>query len=429
MSADRSSGSSGPPGDPGDGGPDAGEERHASVRRDAGGGPPGGRDPRWMVTPYALGVAEGLIGRPLASPWRRAGAMLLDLLVVLGIVILREVTGPLFLLLLAWLAYRATTDRARDPVRGTLSRIALRATAVLLLLTGLARGIQLVADGDPPPEGPAAGDVPAEAALERSAAEQGAGMALGDMTAMLGGVRELRSGDTARARGAAVQLGRDLRTSGMAPDEIRSVLRSAGEAPTDSTMRLALQRALADLDLDEDTATAAGDSARRARDDSLARSWASALEAGDTAAADSARHVLRGVLAADTARSLERRISVLGSTLRRMEDRLEEAREPPSLISYAEVVARDLGLGLGTLGLYFTAFLALWNGRTPGKRLLGIRVVRLNGEPLGWWDSFSRFGGYAASVLTGLLGFAQLLWHPNRQALHDRIAGTVVIRE
>lgn len=121
-------------------------------------------------------------------------------------------------------------------------------------------------------------------------------------------------------------------------------------------------------------------------------------------------------------RQLEARID-------RLESELEAARQPPSVVDILWGGLNDLGLGLGWLGVYFTASLALWRGRTAGKRLLGIRVVRIDGDPITTWDAFSRFGGYAASVLTGLLGFAQLLWDPNRQALHDRIAGTVVVRD
>ncbi|MFQ5679662.1 MAG: RDD family protein [Gemmatimonadota bacterium] len=90
-------------------------------------------------------------------------------------------------------------------------------------------------------------------------------------------------------------------------------------------------------------------------------------------------------------------------------------------------LADDLGLGLGWSGLYFTIFLARWKGRTPGKRLFGLRVVRLNGEPLGWWPAFERFGGYAASLATGTLGFLQIFWDANRQGVHDKVVGTVVV--
>ncbi len=54
---------------------------------------------------------------------------------------------------------------------------------------------------------------------------------------------------------------------------------------------------------------------------------------------------------------------------------------------------------------------------------------RLDGTPLTLWTSFERFGGYAAGLATGLLGFAQVFLDPNRQAIQDRIAQTVVIRQ
>ncbi len=73
--------------------------------------------------------------------------------------------------------------------------------------------------------------------------------------------------------------------------------------------------------------------------------------------------------------------------------------------------------------------LSATNGQTLGKRLLGVRVMRLDGEPINWWVGFERAGGYAAGFATGLLGFAQVYWDANRQAIHDRIVGTVVVRE
>ena len=56
-------------------------------------------------------------------------------------------------------------------------------------------------------------------------------------------------------------------------------------------------------------------------------------------------------------------------------------------------------------------------------------MVRLNGQPLGLYMSLERAGGYAAGLATGLLGFAQVWWDPNRQAIHDKVAETVVVRE
>ncbi|MND03597.1 hypothetical protein D3C83_234990 [compost metagenome] len=43
-------------------------------------------------------------------------------------------------------------------------------------------------------------------------------------------------------------------------------------------------------------------------------------------------------------------------------------------------------------------------------------------------DAFTRYGGYAAGLATGSIGFLRLLWDPNLQAIEDKIAGTVVVK-
>ena len=99
--------------------------------------------------------------------------------------------------------------------------------------------------------------------------------------------------------------------------------------------------------------------------------------------------------------------------------------------SWLNVVAdfsRTFGLTFGWAGVYFTLFTAWGSGRTLGKLLVGTRVVRLDGRALTAMDTFTRYGGYAAGLATGLIGFARLLWDPNRQAIEDRIAWTVVLR-
>ncbi len=78
---------------------------------------------------------------------------------------------------------------------------------------------------------------------------------------------------------------------------------------------------------------------------------------------------------------------------------------------------------------WFTVAMRLGRGRTVGKMITRTRVVRLDGRPMSWWDCFDRAGGYGASAATALLGFFEALRSANRQALHDRIAGTVVVRD
>ncbi len=103
-----------------------------------------------------------------------------------------------------------------------------------------------------------------------------------------------------------------------------------------------------------------------------------------------------------------------------------EDRPVYSFLQYIKGIIDDLGLSFGWAALYFTAFTARWGGQTPGKRLMNIRVKQLDGTPLSVWDSFGRYGGYGAGFATGLLGFMQVFWDPNRQAIHDKISATVV---
>lgn len=87
-----------------------------------------------------------------------------------------------------------------------------------------------------------------------------------------------------------------------------------------------------------------------------------------------------------------------------------------------------MGVTFGWSGIYFTLVVGLWRGRTLGKFLFRTQTVNLNGRELTFFDAFIRHGGYVAGVAMGLLGFFRLLWEPNRQAVEDRIAGTVVIK-
>ena len=77
--------------------------------------------------------------------------------------------------------------------------------------------------------------------------------------------------------------------------------------------------------------------------------------------------------------------------------------------------------------LYFGLATYVWNGRTPGKRLLRIRVVSLVHNRLTLWHSIERALGYGASALELGFGFIQYFIHPNHRTVHDRIAETIVV--
>jgi uncharacterized RDD family membrane protein YckC len=81
------------------------------------------------------------------------------------------------------------------------------------------------------------------------------------------------------------------------------------------------------------------------------------------------------------------------------------------------------------LVLFFGLSVYLGNGRTLGKRVMGIRVVSLVHHKMSLWHSFERALGYGASALEFGFGFVQYFIHPNRRTVHDRMAETIVIRD
>lgn len=79
-------------------------------------------------------------------------------------------------------------------------------------------------------------------------------------------------------------------------------------------------------------------------------------------------------------------------------------------------------------GVYFVGCTARW-GQTAGKKLLGLRVVRPDGGPVGGGQAFFRetLGRLAAGFLLGL-GYLCTAWDAGGQGWHDKLAGTVVVR-
>jgi uncharacterized RDD family membrane protein YckC len=75
---------------------------------------------------------------------------------------------------------------------------------------------------------------------------------------------------------------------------------------------------------------------------------------------------------------------------------------------------------------YFTFFWTLI-GFTPGKAILGLKVVRKNGAKVSFGRSILRFFAYWISAIPLFLGFLWVLWDPKRQGWHDKIAGTQVL--
>lgn len=81
--------------------------------------------------------------------------------------------------------------------------------------------------------------------------------------------------------------------------------------------------------------------------------------------------------------------------------------------------------------VYDVLFETLGGGRTPGKRMSGIRVVRVGGAPVGFLSSAIRNLLRLVDLLPGayLVGLIAIVASSKNQRLGDMAAGTLVVRE
>src|SRR5215475_1003355 len=80
---------------------------------------------------------------------------------------------------------------------------------------------------------------------------------------------------------------------------------------------------------------------------------------------------------------------------------------------------------------YFTLFEALWNGRTPGKRVARIRVIQRSGRAIGIFESMARnFIRYVDQIpFFYAVGVIAVFATRQHQRLGDLAAGTLVVRD
>ncbi|MCH8912817.1 MAG: RDD family protein [Planctomycetes bacterium] len=84
---------------------------------------------------------------------------------------------------------------------------------------------------------------------------------------------------------------------------------------------------------------------------------------------------------------------------------------------------------IGGLSVLYTVWLesSAWQA-TLGKKILGLRVVDLDGQRITFWKSASRNFNKSISTLILGIGYLMPLWTAKRQALHDRMARCLVIK-
>jgi uncharacterized RDD family membrane protein YckC len=80
---------------------------------------------------------------------------------------------------------------------------------------------------------------------------------------------------------------------------------------------------------------------------------------------------------------------------------------------------------------YFALFEGWWNGQTPGKRLLGLRVIREDGAPVSWLEVVLRnlLRPLDTTGPMALVGMTSIFLTSRGQRPGDLVARTLVIRE
>ncbi len=369
------------------------------------------RDPRTIITPDAFSVHPPLLGTPLAGPSRRGVALLIDLFLVVLITALTRRFWFILGVVAAAFFFTGARKQAKSGRAAVVFRFFLGCMGVMALsLTAVVFfGIRYLSD------------VPEEIVPVVSIEEGGSSPSV---RTLLGGLQEsvqLRSvTDPDVAVALAVNIGRRLQV--LEPDgDLEEMLRGfipeeVGEVEGGEILARAMVQ-LGPAPVDE--ATGAGQTANPPG----AQTRTEVAQPANVSLAEAIE------VAGDTIGELEQDLARANRDLEDTRAELDEALLQGGLIRWFTSRIDSWGFGFGWWTLYFAILMPWMSGQTPGKRIMGVRVVRLDGQPVTWWHAFERAGGYAAGLATGTLGFLQIYWDANRQGIHDKVAGTVVIRD
>ncbi len=78
--------------------------------------------------------------------------------------------------------------------------------------------------------------------------------------------------------------------------------------------------------------------------------------------------------------------------------------------------------------LYFAMFESSEKQATPGKAMMGLRVTDLEGRRISFGRATGRFFGRILSNFILFIGYIMAAFTEKKQALHDMIAGTLVLK-
>lgn len=343
------------------------------------------KETRQIVTPYAFFVADDLLGIPLAGPFRRGFGLLIDLFFI---TLLTQVSSLVLAAVAAWTFFRAG-NRLKTKKRFNGVRVFLRLLVALLLFVVALGIVDEINEENPSVRDPSNAAVNTDTSVE--------GITLVALTAKF-----LLKTNAMKQQVAQGEC-----------EPTYDCLQSLGEELVQDVVAIGLNRDAIEGILE-------------GYQDSVSENLSNEQHTELTS------HILQFIDIKKTAYDIKsnEQASIEKLPTKLVENHSEKDNsytQYKSLINWSKKLVEELGLGLGWAAFYFSIFTAWWKGQTPGKKMMGMKVIKLDNTPLNLWESFGRYGGYAAGFATGLTGFMQVFWDPNRQAIQDKISETLVI--
>jgi uncharacterized RDD family membrane protein YckC len=78
--------------------------------------------------------------------------------------------------------------------------------------------------------------------------------------------------------------------------------------------------------------------------------------------------------------------------------------------------------------IYFAGMESGSGQATVGKKAMGLKVTDSNGHRIGFGQATGRhFGRYISAIIL-CIGYLMMLWDDKKQTLHDKMAGTLVVK-
>lgn len=362
---------------------------------------------RQIVTPYAFFVADELLGTPLAGPFRRGFALLIDLFFI---TLLTQVSSLILAAVAAYTFFRAG-NRLKTKKSFNAVRIFLRLLVALLLFTVALGIVNKVTDDDI-----ADYDFTVSSVISDDISDDSADPI--ELVAL-----------TAKSLFETKSIKQQVSQAVCEP--AYECFKKLGEELVQDVLDIGLNRNITDGAL-EGYLGSLSEQLSAEQLNELSKHLQQYTETKRTTMNSPEQETIeqetieQGLIEQESIKQTSTQQTSNMSDIKDSEND-NQIIQSKGLISWFDNLVEELGLGFGWAAFYFSIFTAWWKGQTPGKKLMGIKVIKLDNKLLNLWESFGRYGGYAAGFATGLTGFLQVFWDPNRQAIHDKISETLVI--